>query len=142
MMQVPGEHDLKNNFIVTIFQTRSGDKLIGTQNGLFKYNYQTDDFSPVPHFESQIQTLWEDEEGTLWACTRGNGVIFYNPRLKENGSLLYNANDSNSLSSNYINGIYEDGKKNLWFATDVGLCKFERDKNNIYALHHEKRITG
>ncbi len=32
-------------------------------------------FSPVPHFESQIQTLWEDEEGTLWACTRGNGVF-------------------------------------------------------------------
>ena len=79
----PGLHDLKNNFIVTIFQTRSGDILIGTQNGLFKYNRQTDDFSSVPHFESQIQTLWEDEDGTIWACTRGNGVIFYNPRLKK-----------------------------------------------------------
>jgi len=127
----PGSHDLKNNFIVTIFQTHSGDILIGTQNGLFKYNHQTDDFSSVPHFESQIQTLWEDEEGTIWACTRGNGVIFYNPRLNTNGSLLYNANDSNSLSSNYINGIYEDGKKNLWFATDVGLCKFQRDKDKF-----------
>jgi ligand-binding sensor domain-containing protein/signal transduction histidine kinase/DNA-binding response OmpR family regulator len=127
----PGPQDLKNNFIVTIFQTRSGDVLVGTQNGLFRYNRQTDDFSPVPHFESQIQTLWEDEEGTLWACTRGNGVIFYNPRLNRNGTLLYNANDSNSLPSNYINGIYEDGKKNLWFATDVGLCKFQRDRDKF-----------
>jgi ligand-binding sensor domain-containing protein len=50
-------NDLKNNFIVTIFQTRSGDVLIGTQNGLFKYNRATDDFSPVPHFESQIQCM-------------------------------------------------------------------------------------
>ena len=127
----PGLRDLKNNFIVTIFQTHSGDILIGTQNGLFKYNRPTDDFSPVPHFESQIQTLWEDEEGTLWACTRGNGVIYCNPRLHKNGSLLYDGNDSNSLSSNYINGIYEDGKKNLWFATDVGLCKFQKDKNKF-----------
>jgi signal transduction histidine kinase/ligand-binding sensor domain-containing protein/DNA-binding response OmpR family regulator len=121
-------NDLKNNFIVTIFQTRSGDVLIGTQNGLFKYNRATDDFSPVPHFESQIQCMWEDEEGVLWACTRGNGVIFFNPQSNKSGSLLYNALDSNSLPSNYINGIYEDGKKTLWFATDVGLCKFEKDK--------------
>ena len=40
----PGPHDLKNNFIVTLFQTREGEILIGTQNGLFKYNRQTDDF--------------------------------------------------------------------------------------------------
>jgi len=123
-----GPHDLKNNFIVTIFQTRSGDILIGTQNGLFRYNRETDDFSPMPHFESQIQSMWEDDEGVLWACTRGNGVIFFNLQNNKSGSLLYNANDSNSLPSNYINGIYEDGKKNLWFATDVGLCKFQKDK--------------
>jgi ligand-binding sensor domain-containing protein/signal transduction histidine kinase/DNA-binding response OmpR family regulator len=132
-----GAHDLKNNFIVTIFKTRAADVLIGTQNGLFRYNRSTDNFSPVPHFESQIQTMWEDEEGTLWACTRGNGVIFYNFISKKSGSLLYNAKDSNSLPSNYINGMYEDGKKNIWFATDVGLCRYQKS-NGKYTRYTTK----
>jgi ligand-binding sensor domain-containing protein len=82
----PGE--LRNNFIVTIFKTREGEILVGTQNGLFRYNRQTDNFSAVPNFDSQIQTLWEDEQGTLWACTRGNGVIYNNPLTKEKGSFI------------------------------------------------------
>jgi ligand-binding sensor domain-containing protein/signal transduction histidine kinase/DNA-binding response OmpR family regulator len=122
----PGE--LKNNFIITIYQTRAGEVMVGTQSGLFRYNRPTDDFSSVPGFDSQIQTLWEDNQGTLWACTRGNGVIYYNARTEQKGSLLYNAKDTNSLSNNYVNGIYEDIKHNLWFATDGGLCKFQKDK--------------
>ena len=102
----PGE--LKNNFIITIYQTHEGDILVGTQNGLFRYNRDTDDFSPMPYFDSQIQTLWEDEQGTLWACTRGNGVIYYNDRTKQQRFFVIYPNDTNSLSNNYVNGIYED----------------------------------
>ncbi len=35
------------------------------------------------YFEAPIQSLWEDEQGTLWACTQGNGVIYYNPLTKQ-----------------------------------------------------------
>lgn len=127
----PAAGDLKNNFIITLYQTRNGDILVGTQNGLFRYNRPTDNFSPVPHFTSQIQTLWEDEQGTLWACTRGNGVLYDNPFTKQYGSLLYDAHDTNSLGNNYVNGVYEDVQSNLWFATDGGLCKFEKNKNRF-----------
>jgi ligand-binding sensor domain-containing protein/signal transduction histidine kinase/DNA-binding response OmpR family regulator len=124
----PGPHDLKNNFIVTIFKTRSGDILVGTWTQLYRYNPKTDDFIPVPYFDSQIQSMWEDEEGTLWACTLGNGVIYYNPLTKVKGTLLSDPNNTNSLCNNQVNGIFEDSKKNLWFATEGGLCKFQKDK--------------
>jgi ligand-binding sensor domain-containing protein/signal transduction histidine kinase/DNA-binding response OmpR family regulator len=124
----PGQGELKNNFIITIFQTRAGDILVGTQNGLFRYNRPTDDFSTVPNFDSQIQTLWEDEQGTIWACTRGNGIIFFNPQKKQRGSLIYDAKNENSIINNYVNGIFEDSRQNLWFATDGGLCKYQKDK--------------
>ena len=67
----PGPGDLKNNFIITIFQTHAGDMLFGTQNGLFRYNRKTDDFSPVPYFTSQIQTLWEDSQGIIMGMYAG-----------------------------------------------------------------------
>ena len=123
----PGPGDFKNNFIVTLFKTRSGDILIGTQNGLFRYNPHADDFSAVPNFDTQVQALWEDEQGIIWVCTRGNGVIYFNPVTKERGSLLYDARNTNTLSSNYVNGLFEDRKKNLWFATDGGLTRFQKD---------------
>jgi ligand-binding sensor domain-containing protein/signal transduction histidine kinase/DNA-binding response OmpR family regulator len=124
----PGPHELKNDFIVTLFKTLSGDILVGTWKGLFRYNRQTDDFSSVPLFEAPIQVLWEDEEGTLWACTQGQGVIYYNPLTKQSGTLLYDTNNPNSLCDNHVNGILEDSRRNLWFATEGGLCKYQKDK--------------
>jgi ligand-binding sensor domain-containing protein/signal transduction histidine kinase/DNA-binding response OmpR family regulator len=124
----PGIHDLKNDFIVTIYKTRSGDILIGTWKGLFRYNRQSDNFSPLPFFQGPIQSLWEDEQATLWVCTQGRGVLYYNPIKKTSGSLQYDANDSNSLCDNHVNGVMEDSKNNLWFATEGGLCKYEKNK--------------
>jgi ligand-binding sensor domain-containing protein/signal transduction histidine kinase/DNA-binding response OmpR family regulator len=124
----PGVHDLKNDFIVTLYKTRSGEILIGTWKGLFKYNRKTDNFSPVPFFDGAIQALWEDEKGTLWAGTQGKGVIYYNLHTKEKGSLVYDANDSNSLCENHVNSVFEDSKTNLWFSTEGGLCKYQKDK--------------
>ncbi len=124
----PGVHDLKNDFIVTIYKTRSGDILVGTWKGLFKYNRQRGNFSAVPNFDKAIQVIWEDENSILWVGTQGRGVIYYNPHTAESGSLLYNAKDSNSLCENHVNGIFEDSKKNLWFATEGGLCKYQKDK--------------
>jgi ligand-binding sensor domain-containing protein/signal transduction histidine kinase/DNA-binding response OmpR family regulator len=124
----PGPNELKNDFIITLFQTHSGDILIGTWKGLFKYNRQTEDFSPVPLFDAPIQALWEDEQGTLWVCTQGKGVIYYNPLTKQSGSLLHDAKDSNSLCNNHVNGVFEDSRNNLWFATEGGLCKYQKDK--------------
>ncbi len=127
----PGPGDLKNNFIVTLYKTRTGNILVGTKQGLFRYNPSTDNFSPVPGFNSQIQSLLEDKEGTLWACTRGGGVIFSNARTGAQGVLLYNPKDSNSLANNCINGVFVDSQGMMWFATDGGLCKYEKERNRF-----------
>ena len=39
--------------------------------------------------------------------------------------------DSNSISSNEISFIAEDGKKRLWIGTDGGLNLYDYDKNNF-----------
>jgi signal transduction histidine kinase/ligand-binding sensor domain-containing protein/DNA-binding response OmpR family regulator len=124
-----GPREFKSNFIITIYKTISGDILVGTQRGLFKYEKTTDDFSPVPGFGMQIQSMLEDEKGTFYASSRGSGVIYYNPVTHTRGSFLFNPKDTNSLGSNYVNGIFEDRKKDLWFSTESGLCRFQKEKN-------------
>ncbi|HEV3325574.1 MAG TPA: two-component regulator propeller domain-containing protein, partial [Puia sp.] len=122
----PGEHSLKSNFIVTIFQTRAHDILIGTTGGLFKYNRANDNFSPAPGFGSYIQALLEDDQDILWSCTQREGVYYYNPLTGQYGNFRYDPNDPNSLIDNHVNGIFQDSRNNLWFATEGGLCRYEK----------------
>ncbi len=127
----PGGHSLKNNFIVTIFQTKSHDILVGTWGGLFKYNRATDDFTAVHELNSHIQALLEDDENILWCCTQGDGVYCYNPQTKQYSNFKYDPHVENSLIDNHVNGIFQDSKKNLWFGTEGGLCKYEKDKGRF-----------
>jgi ligand-binding sensor domain-containing protein/signal transduction histidine kinase/DNA-binding response OmpR family regulator len=121
-----GGHSLKSNFIVTIYQTRAHELLIGTWAGLFRYNRENDDFSAVKGFEYPIQAILEDSEGVLWCCTQGEGLYYQDPRTGRFGNLRYDPNDTGSLVNNHVNGIFEDSRKNLWFATEGGLCKYDR----------------
>jgi ligand-binding sensor domain-containing protein/signal transduction histidine kinase/DNA-binding response OmpR family regulator len=126
----PDEHSLKSNFIVTIYQTRKQEMLIGTWGGLFRYNPATDNFTALPQFGPHTQALLEDDQGTLWCCTQGDGVHYFSPSTGY-GSFRYDPADENSLVDNHVNGIFEDARHNLWFATEGGLCKYEKDKHKF-----------
>ena len=122
----PGERSLKSNFIVTIFQTRAHELLIGTWEGLYRYNRATDDFTLIPALGSHIQALLEDDQGILWCCTQGGGVYYFNPGTGNYGNFKYVPNDENSLLDNHVNGVFQDSRNNLWFATEGGLCKYDK----------------
>ncbi|MBS1599077.1 MAG: response regulator [Bacteroidetes bacterium] len=128
----PDEHSLKNNFIVTIFQTRAQEILVGTWSGLFKYNRATDDFSHVAGLNStHVQGMLEDDQNILWYCTQGDGIYYYNPQTKEYGNFKYEPDNESSLIDNHVNGVFQDRRKNLWFATEGGLCKYEKEKKKF-----------
>lgn len=123
----PGNHSLKNNFIVTIFQSSDHQLLIGTWGGLFRYNRATNDFTALPEFGSRIQALLEDDQGILWCCTQGEGITYYDPRTRRYRNLRCHAGDSSSLIDDHVNGVFQDSKGHLWFATEGGLCLYHKE---------------
>jgi ligand-binding sensor domain-containing protein/signal transduction histidine kinase len=129
----PGPRSLKSNFIYTIYQTAEGTIMMGTTRGAFIYNRSTDDFTPLYNMplNNWYSALLKDSKGVIWAGTYGNGVNFFNIRTNENGNFKYVAKDINSLSSDRVNAIFEASDKSLWFATENGLCLFNREKNNF-----------
>ncbi|MEP6684035.1 MAG: two-component regulator propeller domain-containing protein [Parafilimonas sp.] len=127
-------NSLNSNFIVTIYKRKNGDILIGTWNGLYKYNKANDNFILMPYFNRQAQSILEDENNTLWVCSYGNGVYFYNEQTGVKGSFNYDAHNQNSLSNNYVNSIFEDNKKNIWFCTESGLCRYDASSKKIIRI--------
>ncbi|WP_293306895.1 ligand-binding sensor domain-containing protein [Pedobacter sp. UBA5917] len=119
---------LRTNFIVTFCKTKAGQIVVGTINGIYRYNRKRDDFEPIADLPFLFyDSVIEDNEGNIWAGTFNDGVFKFN--LSKPGFINYRnkANDSKSLSHNTINSVFEDRKHNIWITTDGGgLCRFDK----------------
>jgi ligand-binding sensor domain-containing protein/signal transduction histidine kinase/DNA-binding response OmpR family regulator len=120
-----GRNPFTSNFIVALFRTSSGDVLVGTWTGLFRYNPTTDDFTLLPFFNAPIQSIQEDEAGTLWVSSYGGGVYYSNTRTGRQGHLHYQAGQPNTLINNYVNHLFEDRSHHWWFCTESGLSGYD-----------------
>lgn len=117
-------NSLKSSFIVSLYRTRQKEILVGTSRGLFLYNRGKDNFSSVHPYTMQIQAMYEDRGGTIWLCTYGQGVYFFNRKTGKSGSFRHIAGDAKSLINDYVNNIFEDRSGCFWFCTEEGLSKY------------------
>lgn len=119
------EGSFNSDFIVTLYRRNNGDILVGTWSGLFSYNRKKDNFTPMPFFGGQIQTIGETSDGTLWVGTYGNGVFFHNQTQNKFGRIKANNQNKSGLISNYVNNLYIDSKKHIWLSTEAGLSLYD-----------------
>lgn len=126
-----GKKIFNSNFIVHFYKSRTNEIFVGTWEGLYKYDRAADNFSPVPGFDFQTQSILEDGQGMLWICTLGNGVYSLDPGSGRIRNFRRDPRNANSLCNNMVNGEFRDSKNRLWFATEGGLCEYDPDKNHF-----------
>jgi ligand-binding sensor domain-containing protein/signal transduction histidine kinase len=128
------DYTFRNNFIVTMLQSRRGDIYVGSGGGVYLYKKQTAGFEwlhETPNGEF-ISCLTEDHAGIIWAGTHAQGLLYYDPLTRHWGSLQNKPNDTNSLSINDINAVTEDSEHNLWIATESGgLCRLDANRRHF-----------
>jgi len=124
-----GKGNLRSDFVVYIYETKNSDLYILTSQGVYKYLFASDSFELVEEFPEiyHYTFLLEDHQGILWAGTYWDGLYYYNPATKEKGFYKYDRNDTTSISSNVINGIFEDSRNRLWITTENGFNRLERE---------------
>lgn len=120
-------NSLKSNFIYCLYQSDEGEIMLGTTIGAYIYNQSRNNFSPLPGLPLFVwySSILKDDTGIIWAATYGNGVYYHNTKTKKTGNFRYDAHNKNSLSSDRVNSLFEDSNKNLWLATEGGLCRFD-----------------
>lgn len=129
----PQEGGMRSDFILYIYETRNKDVYILTSSGIHRYKPESKSFELIEGFPEiyHYTTFIEDNKGVLWAGTYWDGLFYYNPKTNDKGFYRFERNNKSSLSSNVINGLFEDSNNNLWITTENGLNLFNPKKNNF-----------
>jgi signal transduction histidine kinase/ligand-binding sensor domain-containing protein/DNA-binding response OmpR family regulator len=140
---------LSSNYVVSIFEDRSGQLWIASSQGLNRFNRETEEFTrympdseyalnPDLHDLNYISGMTEYQPGVLWIGTFNGGL--YTLEL-ETGQFTIHPNDPknpNSLSDNKINYIYQDHSGVLWIGTDYGgLNRFDLETEEFTQYLHD-----
>jgi len=135
---------LKSNFIYCLARTRQGKILVGTGTGLYEYNEQKDDFTAEPFIPSYdfVTDIYCDETNTIWVGTFREGIYYYNPVSGEKGNFRFDLKNNNSICDNRVNGIFEDSHHSLWFTTEGGVSKLDRDRKTFATFNTQKGLPS
>ncbi len=135
---------LRSNFILYIYESNSGELFVLTSSGIHKYNPVSERFNVVEDFPISYHYtyLLEDNNGILWAGTYWDGLYYFNTKTGDKGFFKYDRNNKNSLSSNVINGIFQDSKDRIWITTENGLNLYNPEENNFKRLNKESGLSS
>lgn len=118
------ERSLPHDRVSTLFEDRSGRIWAGTQDGLARYNPQTNDFTrfrppPGPSSQRIIKSIISDGARGMWLATWG-GLQHFDPDTGAFRLYTHDPKRPDSLASNDINAVVMDDRGGLWAATWPG----------------------
>ncbi len=136
------EKSLPGNYVKDILRDSSGNLWVGTDNGLAKYNEQTENFATYKNkiydktslVNDEVFSIQEDESGLIWVGTYA-GISMFDPNTNIE-HYKKDPFDENSISDNSIHGIYEDKDGLLWVGTNSkGVNVINRKNYNVKHLN-------
>ena len=118
---------LRNNQVLDILEDSFGTLWVGTNlGGLNKFDRVTGKFTNCG-FDC-ISALYEDKHGNFWVGDYYSELSLYD---RENNIITAHYTKKEGLAHQHIIGIMEDDHDNLWFATRIGLSKFNLSKKTF-----------
>lgn len=139
---------LENHFVQCIEPTDYNKYWIGTfANGLILFdedngilqNFKREKNRPNSLPFDDVRDIIVTSSGNLWVATWGGGLSFFDYKEREFLNYRYSSIDVNSISSDNVISLFDDGS-NLWMATHGGgLNKFCKEN---YTFKNFQTIQG
>lgn len=114
---------VKNSIVRCIKVSQEGQIYVGTDDGVYKYDYLNDRFLYAPQFPPfSANCIYEDRLGRIW-IGMFNRSFYYSPISNTGMYLPYDK--LNTQRHNFVNDACEDKDGNMWFATVEGVIKYD-----------------
>jgi len=119
---------LKPKLINQIAECQDGKLWIASQEGLYildPVSIQIECYTNIPDdpnsiLNDNVNTIFVDDQQTVWIGSRLGGIDMYNPINSKFKHIKAGTVQRNGLNSNTISTFAQDSKGNLWIATDGG----------------------
>ena len=131
----------------SLLQTREGDIWVGTDLGVYIYDEHFE-FKDVlePYAKgfnmSVITSLFQDEEGSIWIGSNGEGAGIHDLETKTSKTFTSDYYNNYSVSGDVVTSICQDRSGVVWIGTyDGGINKYDKYINQfrLYAHTPDKR---
>jgi len=128
-----------NNFIRKIFQYDHQTFWIGTDEGIFIFNLETEKFSPFKPLQNYfINDIIRSSNGDIWIATKKRGIYRY--QVKTNKLENFSTSSLLKISGNEISKLVQDDLGNIWVGTyGKGIDVLDLHANRI---RHYSSSTG
>lgn len=122
-----------DDYVQFLYEDFSHNIWYGTlSGGLNKFNpslkkittYRKENISPYFFPDNEITWISEDSAKNIWASTTHAGLVKLNPFSNQIENYRQSQNLKNSLSSDFVLSIFNDGNKFFLIGTSAGIDKF------------------
>ena len=129
-------HTLPDNNVTSLLLSKQGRLYVGTNWGFTGFDSKSKTFYIFReiNFMTPFASLAEDKRGYIWGATSGSGLMQFNTRDRSINFFLADTKNPHSLPSNTINQVICDKNKNVWVATDNGLCRYRPETNDFESI--------
>ncbi|HDR68186.1 MAG TPA: hypothetical protein ENN61_03965, partial [Bacteroidaceae bacterium] len=132
-------NSLAHGNVQSICQDLAGTLIFGTLGGLSLYDPESDlfyNYISIPHSDKELNNefvscVFPDPQGNVWIGTDRGGVNKYNIYQTTFEYYEHIPGETNSLSHNTINSIFED-RSGLWVGTAGGGLNYKQTSNGGY----------
>lgn len=136
----------------SIAETTDGAIWVSGYGGISRYDPEEDRFFKYPFPESVkiggSQVLCRDRSGYLWMGAGPGpggvpGLLQFDPKTARYKVFRHDPNNPHSLSSDWVQAIFEDKAGNLWVGTkDAGLNRMDRKTGKFRHYQVEDGLPG
>jgi diguanylate cyclase (GGDEF)-like protein/PAS domain S-box-containing protein len=117
---------LPDDVISVLHEDRQQRLWVGTQHGLSLFDRRSETFTSMGGVQKRVTSFWEDEDGTLWVGTAGDGLIERDPTTGTFRQYRPDPKTPDNLTSAVVTAVRRDRRGRLWIGTqDAGLCRLD-----------------
>lgn len=135
---------VKSIEVYDLYKAANGDIWIGSINGVFKYDWQTlefsafknDPYNPNSISSNIITSIFEDKQGIIWVGVFGLGINKYNPKKSNFCAEINLSSRLFDFPNLTAKTFYEDGD-DIWIGTyGEGAIRVSYSNSEILQLKH------